>query len=285
MDLSNAGQYRTDDRYPFQFPLDDDRIFASANPFATNFASYGRTTRGPEYHAAEDIINPAGTPVYAMADGSVSFSGRMKGYGWLIIIDHPQADLYSLYGHLSPSRWYIKKGSVKKGDLIGYLGDPDENGGSVKHPLRPHLHFGVRSGRRVQYPGAGEWRWQAGWIKPCPQDLGWLQPSLVITGQDVHHAQHNKGVWRFLFMWWIEMLFTGIYFIGGVSVSIFAFRKKAYLLMVIPGVVFGGIGWIMFAKSMFLSYLLFVMAGFLIVMGLFQMIRRPQNSQGNVQES
>lgn len=86
-------------------------------------------------------------------------------------------------------------------------------------------------------------------------------------------------------MWWIEMLFTGIYFIGGVSVSIFAFRKKAYLLMVIPGVVFSGIGWIMFAKGMFLSYLLFVMAGFLIVMGLFQMIRRPQNSQGNVQES
>ncbi len=72
---------------------------------------------------------------------------------------------------------------MSKGDLIAYLGDSDENGGSQENPLRTHLHFGVRAGQRSDYPAAGQWRWMAGWIKPCPQDLGWLQPSAVITSQ------------------------------------------------------------------------------------------------------
>ncbi|MFC2079145.1 M23 family metallopeptidase [Candidatus Bipolaricaulota bacterium] len=54
-----------------------------------------------EYHAAEDYHLPAGTPVYSMADGVASYSGTKEGYGWLIILDHPPANLY---GHLSPSR-------------------------------------------------------------------------------------------------------------------------------------------------------------------------------------
>jgi murein DD-endopeptidase MepM/ murein hydrolase activator NlpD len=91
-DLSEADTFARDDNLPFQFPLNDNGIFTSGAPFSTNFASFGRTTRGPEYHAAEDILQPAGTPVYAMADGMVSFSGLMGGYGWLIIIDHPQAN-------------------------------------------------------------------------------------------------------------------------------------------------------------------------------------------------
>jgi hypothetical protein len=41
--------------------------------------------------------------------------------------------------------------------MISYLGDPDENGGSAEHPLRTHLHFGVRVGQRADYPGDG-WR-------------------------------------------------------------------------------------------------------------------------------
>ncbi len=37
------------------------------------------------------ITNVPPESVYAMADGRVSFSGTAGGYGWLIIIDHPQA--------------------------------------------------------------------------------------------------------------------------------------------------------------------------------------------------
>ena len=125
-------------------------------------AAVVQSGRGPEYHAAEDYLRPAGTPVYAIADGDLSFSGPMGGYGWLIIIDHPQFNLYSLYGHLSPSRWAHETGPVAKGELIGYLGDDDENGGSAENPLRPHLHLGLRAGQRQDYPGNGQWRWMAG---------------------------------------------------------------------------------------------------------------------------
>jgi len=181
MGLLDADEIASDDSLPFTFPLKE-----SAMDYELFFGWFGVSNECPpnmndcyehpvlQFHAAEDYKRPAETPVYAMADGRVSFSGTAGGYGWLIIIDHPQANLYSLYGHLSPSRWKLNEGTdVKKGDLIAYLGDPDENGGSKKSPLEPHLHFGIRAGQRDDYPGRGEWRWMAGWIRLCPQDLGW----------------------------------------------------------------------------------------------------------------
>ena len=159
-DLSKVLAYDGDDQLPFQFPLDelglDMRI---GDPTPARFCRGSWEKEGEEhkrrYHAAEDYHLPAGSPVYAIADGEISFSGPMGGYGWLIIIDHPQFNIYSLYGHLSPSRWYLKSGTVEKGDLIAYLGDPDENGGSAKNPLVTHLHFGIRAGQRRDYPGFG----------------------------------------------------------------------------------------------------------------------------------
>lgn len=47
---------------------------------------------------------------------------------------------------------------MEKGELMGYLGDPDENGGSAENPLRTRLQLGVRVGQRSHYPGNGLWR-------------------------------------------------------------------------------------------------------------------------------
>jgi len=78
VDLSQMPTYFENEGLPFQFPLTNPKIFAVQTPFSTGFAADGRTMRGPEHHAAEDILQPAGTPVYAMADGQVRFSGPMK---------------------------------------------------------------------------------------------------------------------------------------------------------------------------------------------------------------
>ena len=276
-DLSGAAAFAGDDRLPFRFPLDE--VSSDASPSFTNYcASSDGPESAREYHAAEDFFRPAGTPVYAMADGNISFSGPMDGYGWLIIIDHPQATLYSLYGHLSPSRWRMESGAVEKGELVAYLGDSDENGGSEKRPLVPHLHLGIRAGQRADYPGMGEWRWQAGWINPCPKDLGWLQPSAIITSQHIPAGGFPEPEAGFVAIWWFELLFAGIYLLGGVSMLIFAIRRNKPFLLVVSGIALLAAGWIFYSKGTKMSYALFAMAVLFSAIGIYKLIRRSTNT-------
>jgi murein DD-endopeptidase MepM/ murein hydrolase activator NlpD len=209
-----------------------------------------------------------------MADGEISFSGRMGGYGWLIIVDHPQANLYSLYGHLSPSRWRLKSGTVEKGELVAYLGDPDENGGSAKHPLRSHLHFGVRAGRRSGYSGLGEARWQAGWIKPCPTDVGWLRPTAVINSQAIPAGGYPEPPVGFLSVWGLELLFTSMYVFGGACMLVFAIKQDKPFVLVMSGFVPLAAGWILRSKGAKMGYALFAMSVLYLAFGIYWSIRR-----------
>jgi hypothetical protein len=99
---------------PIQFPLDEYQV--TGNFKATNEPGSGVFEN--KHHGAEDIKKAADTPVHAMADGYISYSDPRDGYGWLVVIDHPQLHVYSLYGHLSPSQWAKGAGQVKKGELI-----------------------------------------------------------------------------------------------------------------------------------------------------------------------
>lgn len=160
---------------PIRFPLDD---YTVRGPFES-YSNSGVFEN--KRHAAEDLEAAPGTAVYAIADGNVSFSDEAGGYGFLIIIDHLQTNTYSLYGHLSPSRWHRATGPVAKGELIAYIGDSDENGSSAQYgEMSPHLHFGIRQGQRTDYPNGGDWRWTAGWTYACPSEIGWMQPSQFI---------------------------------------------------------------------------------------------------------
>ena len=273
-DLSDAETFAEDDTLPFRFPLDD------ADPhrteYFTQFCTAGRNNLDSpyKYHAAEDYFQPAGTPVYAMADGDISFSGTAGGYGWLIIVDHPQANIYSLYGHLSPSRWYSKKGPVSKGDLIGYLGDSHENGGSPEQPLEPHLHLGIRAGQRSDYPANGEWRWMAGWIRPCPADVGWLRPSEFISGQAIPADGYPMPEIDFLNLWGIEILFGLLYFTSGVGALIYATRKNKPALLIFGGIVYAIAGWIFFKDGWKISPLMLVLAATLLFSGLYMFLKK-----------
>jgi len=280
--LIDAEEIANDDSLPFRFPLDESTI-----DYALYFGWFGVSNECPpnmpdcykhpflQFHAAEDYKRPAGTPVYAMADGRITFSGTAGGYGWLIIIDHPQSNLYSLYGHLSPSRWKLPSGTdVKKGDLIAYLGDPDENGGSAKIPLEPHLHFGIRVGQRVDYPGRGEWRWMAGWIRLCPQDLGWLQPSLVITSQEIPAGGYSQPQVGFLIRWGQELLIISIYMIGGAGMITFAIRKKKRFFLIFPGVIVTAAGIVFLNKGLVSTYAVLVIGILMLAFGIFRYVRQ-----------
>jgi murein DD-endopeptidase MepM/ murein hydrolase activator NlpD len=288
-DLSEALTYAVNDQLPFQYPLDE----LGLEPYRDQYGDHtpARFCRGSwekegeehkrKYHAAEDYHLPAGSPVYAFADGEISFSGRMGGYGWLIIIDHPQFNIYSLYGHLSPSRWYLESGTVvEKGDLIAYLGDSDENGGSEKEPLVTHLHFGIRAGQRTEYSGQGEWRWMAGWIKPCPSDLGWLQPSLIITGQEIPAGGFPMPNGSFYEKWKGEIILGGIYLIVGLSVGYNSWKAKKPLFLIFYSCAMIAGGWYFSIKATRAQYALYALAVVGLGVALYQFLQGRKAEPG-----
>ena len=90
---------------------------------------------GRRNHKGIDLAAPTGTPVYATADGVVSRADWFSSYGRYISIEHG-ADLQTRFAHLS--RIVVSAGeTVKKGDLIGYVGSTGRSSG-------PHLHYEVR---------------------------------------------------------------------------------------------------------------------------------------------
>jgi len=92
-------------------------------------------------HEGVDITAPRGTPVYATADGVISRKQAQSGYGMSIIIEHGYS-YETLYAHLSKRA--VKPGQkVKRGELIGYVGNTGFSLGS-------HLHYEVwKSGNPV----------------------------------------------------------------------------------------------------------------------------------------
>jgi len=87
------------------------------------------------FHSGVDISSPVGTQIIAPADGVVVLSDFSGGYGRCIEIDHSNG-ISTRYGHLSG--YAVTTGqTVRRGDVIGYVGDSGRSTG-------PHLHYEVR---------------------------------------------------------------------------------------------------------------------------------------------
>jgi murein DD-endopeptidase MepM/ murein hydrolase activator NlpD len=94
-------------------------------------------------HAGIDFKGAMGSPIFAAADGQVTFAGRKAGYGNAIEITHGNGIL-TRYAHLS--RIGVKVGQqVAAGTTIGGLGNTGRSTG-------PHLHFEVRINDRAVNP-------------------------------------------------------------------------------------------------------------------------------------
>ena len=91
-------------------------------------------TRKSTFHKGIDIGAARGNPVYAYANGTVTYAGRMSGYGNFIAISHGNG-MVTRYGHLSAI--YVKTGqTVSVRQRIGSVGSTGVSTG-------PHLHFEV----------------------------------------------------------------------------------------------------------------------------------------------
>lgn len=96
-------------------------------------------------HLGVDYVAPRGTPVSALGDGTVQFSGYKGANGNLVIIRHPKG-FTTYYGHLHRVRKGIRQGvRVAQGDVIGYVG-------STGRATGPHLDFRIKKESRFVNP-------------------------------------------------------------------------------------------------------------------------------------
>ena len=130
-------------------------------------------------HLGIDLFQPAGSPVFAPLDGTVhTFADNALplDYGPTIILEHQPNDgptFWTLYGHLSRASLdgLFESQHIAKGEKIGTLGAPEENGGWA-----PHLHVQLITdllGARGDFPGVGTVSERAIWksLSPDPNLL------------------------------------------------------------------------------------------------------------------
>ncbi len=88
-------------------------------------------------HLGIDFAAPVGTPVQAVADGTVKFAGWKGGFGNFVEIRHAN-EYTTMYGHLKSFGKGIKVGAkVKQGATVGYIGSTGLSTG-------PHLDFRIK---------------------------------------------------------------------------------------------------------------------------------------------
>ena len=86
-------------------------------------------------HTGTDIAAPSGTPIKAVASGTVTFAARSGSYGNLIKISHENG-VETWYGHCS--ELYATEGQqVEAGEIIAAVGSTGNSTG-------PHLHLEIR---------------------------------------------------------------------------------------------------------------------------------------------
>ena len=169
--------------FPFQRPFSSDFNTAIEPSYL-----YGTTEFGAyEPHHGVEILNPTGTPVLAVEDGTVVVAGSdahhtygpwENFYGNLVVILHHlpymEEPVYTLYGHLSEISVQVGQ-TVKAGETIGEVG-------ATGRAIGSHLHFEVRVGTD-QYAST---RNPALWLVPRTDENGQQYGTLAGKLDNVH---------------------------------------------------------------------------------------------------
>lgn len=131
---------------PSILPVPPDQ-FVLTSPFGMRLSPF---TKASDFHKGLDLSAPRGTPIYATADGVVTFSGRYPirqsvswwRFGNVVVINH--ADRFvTIYAHCDETR--VRAGDrVQQGQTVGTVG-------STGWSTNAHLHYEVRTD--LEMPG------------------------------------------------------------------------------------------------------------------------------------
>ena len=113
-------------------------------PVITLFGSRNHPVfRTKVFNSGIDIRAAAGAPVKAAGPGEVLFSGWLRGFGQVVIVNHGD-NLTTVYAHLD--RTSVSEGdAVRMGSLLGTVGNTGTSG-------EYSLHFEVRQGGTAKDP-------------------------------------------------------------------------------------------------------------------------------------
>ena len=166
---------------PSQTPSPQSQLFESVKDFKARvtkkpFGIYITPENSPVqperfsgYHTGADAeyedINDD-VPVYAIADGIITYSQWTSGYGgcFILKIDIDGAPHSVLYGHIRPSTLPSIGQEFEKGEQIAVLGTgySSETDGE-----RRHLHLGILSNDRIDVKGYASTKSQlSSWLDP-----------------------------------------------------------------------------------------------------------------------
>ncbi len=125
---------------PSILPVPPDQ-FVLTSPFGMRISPF---TRASDFHKGLDLSAPTGTPIYATADGVVTFAGRFPlrqsvnwwRFGNVVVIRHSE-HFVTIYGHCNTVAVHPGQ-EVKQGQPIATVG-------STGWSTNSHLHYEVRS--------------------------------------------------------------------------------------------------------------------------------------------
>jgi murein DD-endopeptidase MepM/ murein hydrolase activator NlpD len=153
-------------------------------------ASFGDSFGAPRpdvaggWHHGEDIVAPMGTPLLAVAAGTVHQVGWNELGGWrLWLRDDQGTEFY--YAHLSAySPLAVDGKRVHAGDVVGFVGNTGDADGGL-----PHLHFEI-------HPAAFASFGYDGVVAPYPFLVAWRRAQDVPIGEGRTYVKDAGGLPR-----------------------------------------------------------------------------------------
>jgi hypothetical protein len=136
------------------------------------------------WHHGDDIFAMLGTPVVAVADGTLNRVGWERLGGWRLWVRDRYGDEF-YYAHLSGySKLALNSTRVKAGEVLGFIGNTGDAFTTV-----PHLHFEVhpRNLLHLGYNGA---------VDPTRYLDSWRRLVKVAAGRPFHPPLPTEVAWR-----------------------------------------------------------------------------------------
>ncbi len=201
------------------FPSGDRLVFPLSMGYANSYDDTWGAPRPQGGHEGTDLMAPAGTPEYAVTDGTIVPVTGSNGNGWNSLGGYAlmlraaysvgpvrEGDLF-YYAHLEKESALPLGASVRAGQTVGYSGDTGQGPEVTRGLFPPHLHLGwydatgarsyLPSGAMNPYPLL-EWITAGGGVLGGGSSARYCEvprsgPPIPSTGEDRWPAARDAG--------------------------------------------------------------------------------------------